>query len=327
MPGMNSRVAKKVRLLTIAVFAALIAVGCRSGSSGHRVPSEAIDGIPVGAEATRAAGHPLGNGFTVAPGTALLGEAFPYVNPFTDRMAGWDAYLVVTGDPLRVMASYRDQAEAAGIPLAPSNVVPSEDPIRGTPTYCTDSPELGYLCSATGKVSTERASRLIAVEIHRGHNPPASWALVSYREVTPTSETQTPAPPYALGTSAPELPNKWPRLSGPGARIRPFVGDSSTELRIEPGSRAIAHVMVSQGGTPQVLLAIDGDPDEVAKRYKEQFDRELIGDARVFPRKRAGRYEVWSVAGGDPGGASLQIQLFRERQSKATWGVLSSSYD
>ena len=77
-----------------------------SACSSER-PSTAItklQGIATLAGATRPPGTKLGNGFTVAPGTALIADAFPLGDAtvlagrsIEDR--GWRAYLIVTGDP------------------------------------------------------------------------------------------------------------------------------------------------------------------------------------------------------------------------------------
>lgn len=100
---------------------------------------------------------PLGDGFTVAEGTELLGTVFP------DRRNGWIAHLELIGNPVVVMNRYLDQARDAGFSTAVKCSIFYDVPpspvnryvLSGEASFDDEVPEGGiprrFMCEATGE--------------------------------------------------------------------------------------------------------------------------------------------------------------------------------
>src|SRR5688500_4637954 len=117
-----------------SLFTLLALVGCGDDSK----PSAATDParttaptattlvggvVPTLSQATQPPGSPLVGGFTVPPGTVLIGDVFPIgagepiygsiahgvdaKRDATSRTQGWRGYLLVVGDPMDVVRHFQ----------------------------------------------------------------------------------------------------------------------------------------------------------------------------------------------------------------------------
>jgi hypothetical protein len=111
-------------------MAVLMAAGCAEADS---VPPERA--VIVEDDARHPSGTPLGGGFEVEPGSALVGAPFPIERIENGALAfhGFKAFLVVTGDPYRTFRRYIERAERLGIPVARSGHLCAEVKPEGMP--------------------------------------------------------------------------------------------------------------------------------------------------------------------------------------------------
>lgn len=101
-------------LTVIGIFAVGALAGCGGGSDddGTTSTSSAQAFSPAAeAGALQEAGTEIAEGVHVQPGSALVGAAFPAVEPFDDRAApsGWQAVVAVQGDPIEVWDAYASE--------------------------------------------------------------------------------------------------------------------------------------------------------------------------------------------------------------------------
>jgi hypothetical protein len=224
----------------------------------------------------------MGNGFSVAPGTALIGAVFPNsvvslgtYNGVPIPNPGWSADLLVTGDPREAMAAYRDQAISAGFSMEPARCGRE------------DAGETGfYSCEANGSSNTTEDRRAVTIWIMRGKAPFGAMSHMKiqysgdYAGIPIDGSTEPNTEPQVRGPSPSPVPTNWEPLAQPGDFV---FGDSAKApltfmappFTVEPGSELAAPIGPS--GTYgsydwTAVLNVTGDPAQVANAYRAQLD-------------------------------------------------------
>ena len=305
------------------MFALLLAlVGCSDGGdSGEAASSLVIDDtataggpaapIPVSASDVVEAGGPIASGFTVPEGAVLLGRAIP-VGPDIPH-GGWDAYLLVPGDPRPVMAALVRQAEADGFDIRSYALARDQYP---SGSLC-DNVDEGYRCSAVGVDSPSGEGRSVTMGVVRQSSGPdapvpASWLQVSLWEEGRQATSTYPLPAIDReGPEPPALPDGW-ALPAVGDVVGDefggeFDGEDGSDLQafeIVEGSRAIAPVLSTGDLGYTLLLAVTGDLDDVISRYLAQHD----GIEGTAPAMTDDGSRVATYGGGGAGGPEFTLR-------------------
>jgi hypothetical protein len=254
------------------VVLALGAAGCASESGGN-AGSDSVDGAPVVASAVTRPGGELPDGFTVPPGTVLLGavertgiRSMVNGEPVPER--GWRALLLVHGDLYRVLDDVRAQAARSGMPASLM------------PTGCTTYPgvlECRVDAHSPGFVEHPARGAGLSALVTRGPGgagrPPTSHLLLSYSEVQPaTARKPLDAPPAIDRTEpVPPFPDHWPALLQPGDRFGSISGESWV---VEDGTRLVgppSYTAVCATGGFDAVFEVTGDAEHVVDRYARQF--------------------------------------------------------
>src|SRR4051812_20925048 len=287
----------RVRIGAVLLVAILAAACSESGSS---TASSAAPTLP---DATSGAGTKLPDGFTVAPGSVLLGpvlrtSALDQVGGVPIPEHGWRAVFLVSGDPYQVLDHVRADAARVGI--------------RSEPVTCTTYPDPGtFRCEGGGasgnSFGTPRSGArfIVTFERHRARKgvPPASHLLLGYSRIDSTAPaTPVPAPtPSAPTEKAPPFPADWPALLEVGDRIpAPALSSpiNNRKLVVEPGMRAVGPIVpfnaCGTGGFVGVF-EVTGDPRRVIDGYARQF-----GAIDFYPQR-----DVWAVNEAEPGPSAL----------------------
>lgn len=262
-----------VVVTVVAVVASVALVGVLLVIDNGDESGSTFGGIPVADAAVRTAGTELPNGFTVAKGSALVGDVFPNSVEFLGTYngvpvpnPGWSANLLVTGDPRRVIAEYRDQATAAGLSMDEARCGPQGE---GASSF--------YSCETRGAN--------LSIWIMRGHAPfgTMSHMMIAYSgDDTTTSIDRSPqrgTVAQISGPSPPPVPTNWESLAQPGDFM---YGDSpkaplnfmAPPFKIEPGSELAAPVgPAGTWGTYDWIAAlrVTGDPAQIAQAYQAQL--------------------------------------------------------
>ena len=281
-----------VRGIVGLLVGVLLFGGCSSDDATLPEAVSDVQGVPVLDGAAQPAGTTLGNGFTVAPGSYLIGAVFPMGvavvrdgEPLQDR--GWQARLLVVGEPAAVIAHYQRQGRAAGLEIEGGDFPRRNAWDAGEANLCGKDPVEGYGCYAYGETTDEsrvrrftfRFARRAARPVLGARDAPQSFALVAYSDtdvsVLPAGGRRTR--PSTPGPPAPPMPSGWPAPGGPGERVVVGLPDRLS-VRIEPGSRAAAPPLFSLDRAvpvPELVLRIDDDPERVLRAYRDQFDRLL----------------------------------------------------
>ncbi|MEX1009255.1 MAG: hypothetical protein WD271_15645 [Acidimicrobiia bacterium] len=293
-------------------------------------------GIPVDAAALQPVGTKLGNGFSVAAGTALVGDVFPIpivyhqAEPIIDR--GWRAILLVTGDPRTVMASYQRQARAAGMEL---HFPP--------PTLCAFnriSTEI-YECFAMGADDSTNDSRRVTFSLMRGPGlyGPMSHLTIVYNDpdqpngVFLDSTLPTDAQP---GPEPPAVPRDWERLARPGDFLfgdsyKALSGFVAPPLKVEPGSTAAAPVGPAVNGFAGsydwvAVLRVTDDPGKIVTAYRRQLrsKQRRFGNLSptVMTRPQAGT-TVYQFSTERAGGWNHFVEIVH--RSRGDWMLVGAS--
>jgi hypothetical protein len=263
-----------VTLVAVVVAsAALVGVFVVTDSDGGS--ARQFGGIPVAAGVVRSEGTELPNGFSVAKGSALIGDVFPNSVVFLGTYKGvpipnpgWSAVLLVTGDPRQVMADYRRQAIEAGLAIDAGSCGFDDNERGGV-----------YRCEAAGVPR-------VSIWIMRGEAPfgAMSHMVIAYSgdEASTSSDRSSPhgtVPPIS-GPPPPPVPTRWEQLARPGDFV---FGDSpkaplsymAPPFRVEPGSEVAAPIapLGTYGSYDwTAILHVTGDPAQVADEYRTQLN-------------------------------------------------------
>lgn len=237
----------------------------------------------------RPEGSELGNGFTVPQGAVLLGPSTPIGAEYSyndvdifDR--GWDATMVVPGDPRDVVAVLKAQSEAAGFDLRPGD--DHQGGMGKVVSYCREA-DRGYVCAARGFMGTGGTADSIDIEFVRRNSsagsPPMSHLWLRYsdsdRPRASVSKPFTTDPDLPLGPEPPPVTQDWPPLPQAG---EPVLGGSALPDRfpgidIVEGTRLIGPEGNAQGSgynaydlhiavdDPRAETAADPDPEDLSE--------------------------------------------------------------
>lgn len=248
--------------------------------------------IPVDGESLHPAGTQLGDGFTVADGTALVGGVFPTPTiRFVDRTSvvdrGWRAVLLVAGEPREVMKRYRKQAAAVGMEL------------HSRATLCGFGPSDPriYECFATGVLAAPGDPRAISFLLMRGQS---DFGPVSHLNIVYSDPDVPTRPPYDValettltpnappGPAAPAVPTIWAPIAGPGRLLFSDLAASNAvvaPVRVTRGSTAAVPVGPAASGLYgpvssalfansydwMAVLRVTGDPQAVVRAYRREL--------------------------------------------------------
>jgi hypothetical protein len=259
--------------VTVALASlALSASGCASGSSGN-AGADDVDGAPVVAAAITRPGGELPDGFTVPPGTVLLGavqrtgiRSTLNGEPVPER--GWNALLLVNGDPYDVLEDVRAQAAHNGMPASLM------------PTGCTTYPDVVECrvdAHSPGFVQHPARGAGLSALVTRGpggsSRPPMSHLRLSYSEVQPSEARKPVAAPPAVDRTEPVrlFPDDWPAPLQPGDRFGSISGETWV---VEDGTRLVgppSYTAVCATGGFDAVFEVTGDAERVVERYARQF--------------------------------------------------------
>ena len=286
-------------MLRVRLFLAAVVVVAACGGDGDDDPQATeIAGIPVLEGHTAGPGAELGDGFTVADGSVLLGDPVPTGvafehrgEPIDDR--GWRALLLVTGDAGEVLESYARQAAAVGLPLTS----------RYGEGRCVDDFTSVVTCDLRGQVGSDFDGRSIALELQRGtarsRHAPRSHLLMSYSETGEPPYRTSPVDvcPRCRDVVPPPAPTGWPPLPAVGERYE-STGNRRAGL-VEPGSHLVAHpASLAIAGTVALFVVTD-DPEEVLDRYMAQQGADQVFEERRRDDGATVIRRSWRAGGGE----------------------------
>jgi hypothetical protein len=326
-----------VRWAAGMLAATLLLAGCTNEGAGTASISR-HQGVPVLDGATKDSGTKLGNGFTVAPGSVLIGDVFPVgvgrrVGNRSVEDRGWQAFLLVTGDPTQVLAHYQHEAKDAAMPLRAYG----SDTSTPAP-MCKVEPVEGYVCRGAGYADEDDRARSFSLTIVRRMGDgrglasiPQSYATLQYSDLDALTSGRSaylvsPLP----GPDAPALPEGWPSPAGPGDRVD-WGNPRAGPIIVEAQSRAaIAPLVMARvvGLSPGVILRIDGRPLPVLRAYQRQFARLLgrlgVREAQPIKSRRDDGATVFTV--NVIGVSAIRLSAFA-RSGEPTWAILSADVD
>ncbi|MGQ0805859.1 MAG: hypothetical protein ACT4PI_18640 [Actinomycetota bacterium] len=221
-------------------------------------------------------GTEIGDGFTVAAGTVLLGTRFPLPPRHDPRQPKtWIAFLLVEGDPGDALSDYAAQAAKAGLSVHTS----ASACYRSELDYvdCSLGAEAGPWNSPAGRSLDVRLAHSDA----DGDEPFASHLVLRYSSWgDPAAIPSTPimpAPELPIDVRFGPRPNP-PELPESGEPIAPHLQPSWDlhTIEVEAGSELLAppsplHCDAQPGF--DAILRVTADPHKVLTRYAEQFDQ------------------------------------------------------
>lgn len=305
-----------MRRLCVVVVAILAACSSNTATSETN-----IDGAPVVRGATHGPGTKLPDGFTVAPGSVLIGAVLPTgvretINGVPSPERGWEALFLVTGDPDKVIAHYRADAARAGIASTPGARCESGQPVGFMCGFSDSSP--GYLAPSTSRTGAMVEMQLVRHSSQPGV-PPASHLLLGFSRVIDGAPltAQPPPPPTVATASAPPFPSGWPELLKVGDAIPSKLGlvEQGKHIVIESGTRLVAPLapvaLCATGGFVAVF-EVTGDVGMVVDGYARQFKALSFDDN---PRARSFDAEVATGPAArfyESGGGDLDAQTIRQ---------------
>lgn len=307
-------------LVTLLVVATAAACG---SSGGARAGS--VDGAPAIIEATAPAGTELPDGFTVAPGSVLIGSVIPEDIsvvlsgvPIVDR--GWSAVFLVPGDPARVFEHFITQGIEAGVTPRPGS-------------FRCPTPDRAdtFVCQYYGYGGPNPAADSLTLELER-HGarpgvPPASHLVMRFTSTGAKPARTAADPPAVNGEPPPPFPIDWPQLLQPGDRIPDEIAIMGTELVIEPGTRLIAPLAPFSGCATGGFIGgfeVTGDVGDIVNGYARQFEADQF-DGEVATRTDDGATMTEALY-YLPGGGDVQARAI-ERPGQRTYLELSRCND
>lgn len=302
-----------------------------TGANASNVP----DSMPL-SEDVVGAGGTIADGLVVPSGARLLAGVIPADRsgsyrgePVIDQ--GWTAFLAVLGDPRPVLRSIIDQGTNLGFKLRPGKVGGAT--WRGV-TFCHQQ-EDRYTCQALGFDGDEDGARSLQAHVYQwpeaDGRPPVSYLelrLGDGEHVAPSPTDQEPVgtPGNPMGPAPSEIGANWPDLPEVGGAIgESYEPDDLYRFAVEPGSRLVAPTFFSDpiGWVGYAaIIAITGDPAEVAAAYGEQHG----GREFVDPWTTPDGTRVSVFGGGGAGGADYVLTLV-EPPTQPAFLYLSTGYD
>lgn len=270
-------------LLVVALFL-LVGAAVYATRAGKTADAEG----PTVAGATQPVGTPLRNGFSVAPGSLLLGVLFPVVEDAdsiaeagSGAIVSWRAQLLLTGDPIETFNRYLAQAQTAGYPVF-GGCTASSDGGQGVSLEDFDEGSAVLLeCRAGFQRSSRpnKSSTYIAIRVEQGLRDGVVVSAVGLRYVQigdGTGETQSygplAGPLTQIRAAVPSLPSA-PELTfvGPGDRLLPGEGD--VDFVLPPGVQQVGAAsgsVVCSGGW-EVVLSANGSAAASLRDFQDQM--------------------------------------------------------
>lgn len=296
------------RFALAALAAATLLAACGADDGGGPEATERPAPEAVAQDASSSPGTELGEGFTVAPGAALIAAPVPLgttavIGGVSQRDPGWRAHLFVDGEPSAVFQSYLDQATEAGYRINPT--------AEGAPFTSEGdaNPPTGYrLCGAVGRAyecsanAAGEEGECLVLGLRRSSQ--VSHMTVELRLASPFGCDMPSGVPTSEVADAPTLPEEWPALPDEGEAIGDDWGTISP-IRVQPGSElAAAPVWGSGCREPIAVLRVSDNADHVLDAYLSEIARvtgfdpivsseEVEGDPQLVRR-------IAQVAAGGP---------------------------
>ena len=310
---MRRRRARRRGIAVAAAAVLLVAVGVIAVAQTSDDESIEVVDQPDAGEPEKGPGTPIVGGIEVAPGSVLLGTAFPgplgesgTLGADPDEVSRqWRSVLLIEGDPALVYDDYATRLAEEAVALEPGD--PGAPCLRGYPvpdaaTEGGPTPEFPTECQALGGWSQ-------ADLLHSSAVPGEMWAnhlvlTIDTRDLEkagsqPVTGLDGLGPPPRLFDD----PGPPPPVPQVGEPVAPPEYDPMTEpVRVVEGSTLLAPA-APQGvtGGYVAVARITGDPAEVVARYVEQGrgeNPETIYDEEYEVDGREVLHSYWDSAGG-----------------------------
>lgn len=292
------------RACAFLVGIVIMALGC----SGAGIAARGGGGGP---------GTALGDGFSVARGSELIGTVFPGQGLSSNITAvgstyTWSAVLRLEGNPIKVMNRYLRQADDAGFEVGADCSLSYDDgravPPSGRPPNAESL--LSLTCTVIGGTRPdEGAPEDLSIELRRSadRTPYEDNIIIRFARL-PADSAPRFAPqgwvatlPAAWETGVPDAPEP-PRVAKVGKAIRPGDPDAVRLIDVVDGTRLLAPPALpcfGRGGFDAVL-EITRDLDEALDASAMQFQRIDMSTHRSEGRFR-GREVTLDEGLGDAG--------------------------
>jgi hypothetical protein len=288
----SGRGGREVRILIVVVT--LLMGSCDPGS---RHEAEGPSDIPTLADALQGPGSKIADGFTVAEGSWLIGDAIPGVQYGygNEAIEGWNAVLIVDEEPMHVLQAYLDEALSVGY-------TEFGVPFTDVDQFCSTDRDLGIRPSGTRPrtgtqwIECRLAARrpagerfdTIFFQLSLGIPPDCFERCESYaRYLDLSTAYSTPVTGLSVpceGCDKPDIASvSLPQLSPPPRGLRladvgePIGADQRffDGFQIQKGSEVVAPgtgLHTAGTGNYTVILHISGEPGTVLEAYRDQFE-------------------------------------------------------
>lgn len=312
-------VSTAVLAVVLVTVVATTIIGSGDGDRAALPAATSTTAPPVLPSAASEPGTPLGDGFSVADGTTLIGDPIPIGvaslyqgEPILDQ--GWTATSIVDGgDPLEIVEAYLRQAADAGLAV---------DPGAG----CTSTLQV-TTCSGFARSPDHAEPRSLSVAVVRGRREDvvSDHVVVRYS----TTETFRDLGRNISGTTALAVPDpvSWPPSPSPGEELG-TAGEVIHRVEVQEGSRLAGPPRLNMDdatGGIVALLEVTGDPRSVLDRYLA--DLTGTGLSGSGPEARTIRGAVVTTAGAAGAGGDHFSLTMVERAGRPTWLEVSGSHD
>jgi hypothetical protein len=273
--------AKARRGVIVTAASAAIALAASAAPAPTAVAGHGEGGGP---------GSPLGDGFSVAKGSRLVGTVFPGPTLSDAVTVGgadtWTAVLELDGNPIKVFNRFLRQAQGAGFELGADCFLAYDDG-RGVPVTGRTPDREGLLsltCTALGR-GGERSGvpeKELAIELHRSADGAPYEDNVTVRVAR---RPDPDAPRFPLQNWHGPFPSEWstgvptppkrPKLARADQPIRPGDARAVRLIDVVEGTKLLAPPALScaQRGGFDAVFEVTGDIEEVLDAYAIQFER------------------------------------------------------
>lgn len=293
-----------------------------SGACGDGTSPEEATAVrlPVTSAAAGAPGTALGDGFTVADGTILVGDPLPtgllaYSQGEPGADGGWTAMSIVDGgDPTGIVDEYMAQAARAGL---------DEQPGKG----CARDLEV-TICWAFARSPGLADLRSFLAAVVRGPRGDVYSDHVVVRYATSARYWEYGNLHHgSRAVESPAGPVAWPPLAGAGDPLG-TAGEMGHEVTIQEGSRLVAPARLNLDdvtGGVVAMLEVTGNPASVLGAYLDSLASQ--GLEASPPRTLAIDGAVVTNAVADEAGGDSYGFTIVERPGRPTWLRIEGSHD
>src|SRR5918994_5860615 len=260
-------VTRPTGIVVVALLGTMALAISACGDSSATRPRSTSTRAPVIPSAAGPPGTALGDGFTVAEGTTLIGDPIPIGvavvyqgQPIVDE--GWTATSIAGGDPIEIIDAYMRQAEEAGL-------------VEQAETGCTRDLDV-TICSAFARSTDAAEPRSLAATVVRGGRED----VLSDHVVVRFSTTDLYWEHGQVGGSgdrdlAIPASTAWPPLASVGEPLG-TAGETTHAVVVQEVSRLAGPPRLglddATGGIV-AILEVTGDPQSVLQSYLDHLDQ------------------------------------------------------